>query len=124
MENINTLEITDEALGKYYIIEFDSESRERFFYEFLYSLTGRDRDKLLGYKTRTKGSVSSDSAIKKGRYIALRFKNMCKNSGGKINPHEIRLSFNNNVLCRYGSSWVIVDENSKNAVWDAICDGV
>jgi hypothetical protein len=126
MISASILKITDEDLRRYYTIRLDSDSNSRFFDEFLSSLDGRERDTLLGYRPTT-GKYpgrSSGKAIRKGRYPALRFKNMCKNSDGKINPNEIRSNFNNDILCKYGSSWVVIDEKSKNIVWDAICDGL
>ena len=117
----STLRITDEDLGKYYIIFFDAETNESFCKRFLYSLTTRERDNLLGYNPRVKVG-SSECAMKKGRYPALRIKIMYRNSNGKINPNEIRSNFDNQVLRRHGNLWMPIDEKSKNAVWDAICD--
>lgn len=124
MKSASVLKITDEDLRKYYIIAFSPDSNSRFFNEFLNPLTARQRDELLGYSSRSNIGIGSYEAIKKGRYPALRIKMMCRNSNGKINPHEIRLNFENDVLCKYGSSWVPIDEDSKNAVWKAICDGL
>jgi hypothetical protein len=128
MNIARTLAITDEDLRKYYTIVFSPESNTRFINEFLYPLTRRQIDELLGYSTRYSArstpGVCSYYIVKKGRYPALRFKIMCKNSGGKINPHEIRSDFDNDVLCKYGKSWITIDERSKNVVWDAICDGL
>lgn len=116
------LRITDDDLRKYYIIVFSPEANSRFFDEFLSRLSRRQRDELMGYGTGTAGNAKD--AIKRGRYPAWRFKIMYKNSDGKMDPNRIRLDFDNSVLCRYGSSWIPIDENSKSTVWDAICDGI
>jgi hypothetical protein len=124
MTSVATLKITEEGL-KNYVILFDSKNNERFFNDYFYQLTGRERDMLLGYNPKSSGSVGhcSANAIKQGRYPAFRILLMCKNSKEKINPDVIRLNYEHAIECKSKNFWFVVDKNTENAVWDAICDG-
>jgi len=120
-----TLKIGEEGLKNYTII-FEPKSNERFVRENLYQLTGRERDELMGYKSRCTASMGkcSQYSIKKGKYPAFRMRLMLINSNGKIDPTSVRTDFEYIVECRFGNVWAIVDKNTENAVWDAVCDGL
>jgi hypothetical protein len=123
MATVTTLKITENDLKNYAIV-FDTESNERFSNDYFYQLSGRERDILLGYTPKTAKSAGKCSAavIKQCRYPAFRIRLMCQNSGGKINPNDIRRNYEHDVECRSKNFCFVVDRNTENTVWDAICD--
>lgn len=128
MAVVSILKIREEDL-KHYDIVFEPESNKRFFRENLYNRTGWERDKLMGYNTKTSASAGtcSQNAIRKGRYPAPRVRLMLVNSKGTeipINPKSTREDFKHFVERRYGNHKIVVDKNTENLVWDAICDGL
>ena len=125
MTVVTALKISEEGL-RHYTIVFEPKSNERFFQDYFYQLSGRQIDELFGYnKSKARGSVGkcSADAIKNGRYPAFRIRLMCKNSKGKIEADAIRSDYDHTVE-RRSSFYFKVDENTENAVWNAICDGL
>ena len=116
---------TTTSIEKYdlekFSLDFGLVNGGKIYKTILYPLTNREVGEALGYTVRA-GHCGGFKNVKEGKYKASRFKRMCANLG--VDPKEIICGYSPKVLQPKKNRLLEVDGHIKDAVLDAICDGL